>query len=211
MLRKPEVANVCEHVAVPVEVFTPTPVHEAIAVPPLLNVIDPPVGAGDTVAVNVNAVPAGDGFTLDDTTVTVEAGVVCWVILDDWLGKTEAEPEYPATIDDEPEARNDDVVHVAVPPDTTWEEHPEIGAPFAVNNTVPVADDGETVAVNVTGCPAVAGVNPDETDVDDDVNAATVAMVTDPLPVLLDPRNAVDKAALVAHDEPPPPPAPPSP
>jgi hypothetical protein len=59
-----------------------------------------------------------------------------------------------------------DVLYAAVPPDKALV--PSVTAP-SMNVTVPVAADGVTVAVNVTGLPYVDGLADDVTLVDDDV------------------------------------------
>jgi hypothetical protein len=191
-----------------VPVFTPTFVHDPIAVPPRLKVREPPVGAGETVAVRVNPTPAVAGLALDETIVTVPEATVCCEMVADCEASNEPEPEYPAPMVLVPTLWNWVVVQVAVPPETGCAVHPAIGAPLAVNSTVPVAFEGVTVAVNVTGALAVVGFRPDVTVVVDEALVLIVAKLTDPSPPLFAPRNDVARAVEVAQDEPPPPPAP---
>jgi hypothetical protein len=167
----------------------------------------PLVGTGATVAVYVTAAPAVTGLRLDTTLVAVVAWVMVSVAEDAVLGSTVLVPEKIAPMVRAPTVVND-VVQDATPDTTATVSHPEIDALFAVNATVPADPDGETVAVKVTDAVASAAVGDSTSAVVEGVEAATGATVTLPSPVRPAPRNLVESAVAIAHDEPPPPPPP---
>jgi hypothetical protein len=130
-------------------------------VTPFLKVTKPrgvPVGAGVTVAVKVTNCPAVAGFgtTVKVVVVTVSALTVT-------LRAAEVEPANPGLPENTAVRLNTPagrllVVNVATPEELTV-PLPNSVPPlkkFTVPNGVPVGA-GVTVAVNVTGCPAVAG------------------------------------------------------
>ena len=126
---------------------------------PSLKVTVPVAVDGETVAVNVTEEPYVDGFD-DDVTVTVVFTLltVC-VNTDDVLLLSFASPPYEAVIECVPPV-SVEMLKVAFP-------LPIVPVPSVVlpsrNVTVPVAVEGETVAVNVTAEPYVDGFNDDAT------------------------------------------------
>jgi hypothetical protein len=197
---------VTPHVAVPFDVLTDTDVHAPIATPPSWNVIEPPVGIGETVAVYVMGVPAGTGFLSALTVVLVVAWVVVCIADKEVLGKTVAVPENVARIDRAPMVVKD-VTHVATPAVTGAALQPGSTAPLELNATVPAEPAGDTTAVKVRVAEACAVPGVTVSVVEDVVVAAMGVMVMVPLPLWPAPRKLVERALEVAHDDPPPPPA----
>ncbi len=120
-----------------------------------------PVAAdGETVAVKVTNCPKADGLRLDVRVVVVlvlpAVFTVC-VMAGDVLPLQLLSPPYVAVIGWLPTMRVE-VDKVALPPLNV--PLPSVVAP-SKNVTVPVAVDGETVAVKVTICPEVDGLRPD--------------------------------------------------
>jgi len=127
-----------------------------------------PVAAdGETVAVNVTLCPKVEEPTLDESIVVVgvnAALLTACVSGAEVLVKKLLSPLYFAVIECGP-AASADVDSCAVPPLSAIT--PSDVAPSR-NCTVPVALEGDTVAVNVTDCPTVDGFRFDATLVDVD-------------------------------------------
>jgi hypothetical protein len=119
---------------------------------PSRNVTVPVAPNGETLAVNITDCPEMDGLALEVTVVVVLA-------LTNWDQVTEDSPKAPsplyvATIEWVPNDRLE-VVNVAAPRFSV--RVPSVVLP-SKNVTVPVAVDGDTVAVNVTACPTLDGL-----------------------------------------------------
>jgi hypothetical protein len=112
---------------------------------------------GVTVAVNTtSACPYAAGFAEDEIEVVVASGLIVSDRGAEVTGKSFASPLYVATIEFGPVYRFTLVaVTVAVPPLTATV--PRL-IRESINVTVPVAVDGVTVAVMVTGCPNTPGL-----------------------------------------------------
>jgi hypothetical protein len=122
------------------------------AVLPSLNVTVPVAAAGETVAVNVTGAPDGDGF-VEDVNATADACSTFCVSVDEVLLLSFASPPYEALIECDP-TTSVEVLKVALP--LLIVPVPSIVLP-SLNVTVPVAAEGETVAVNVTEDPNTDG------------------------------------------------------
>lgn len=118
-----------------------------------------------TVAVKVTVCPAVEGFSEEATAVVVGRPTTVCVSAAEVLPANVASPEYFAVIECEP-AVSVEVVNVACP--TLRVPVPMLVAP-SKNVAVPVGVPAvaETVAVNVTDCPALDGFK-------DEVNAVDV-------------------------------------
>jgi hypothetical protein len=137
-------------------------------VPPLINVTVP-VGATYplvTVAVNVTAWPALEGFSEEASVVVVLAALITWLSAEEVEAPKFPVAAYTTVIESVPSGRLE-VVSVAVllvPLPAVKVAVPIAVAPF-MNVTEPVgaADPLETVAVNVTACPKLAGLTEEAT------------------------------------------------
>ncbi|HKF49957.1 MAG TPA: hypothetical protein VKB38_21520 [Terracidiphilus sp.] len=162
----PAVENEVASVAFP-ELSVPVPSD----VDPSRNVTVPVAAEGETVAVSVTLVPVVVDVEEDVSAVVVDVNddvTVMLTALDVLVAKV-VDPPYTAVIECVPAVENE-VASVAFP---------ELSVPVpsdvvpSRNVTVPVAAEGETVAVSVTLVPVVV-------DVEEDVSAVDVA-VSDPL------------------------------
>jgi hypothetical protein len=146
------------NVAVP-----PDKVPVPIPAPPSENVTVP-VGVPDpllTVAVNVTDAPNDDGFSEEVTLVLVGIPLTTWLSAVEVLGSKVASPWYAAVIECVPET-NAEVEREACPAFSV--PLPMDVAP-SKKITVPVGDPVPvTVAVKVTGCPAVDGLTSEITE-----------------------------------------------
>jgi hypothetical protein len=131
---------------------------ESVAVPsmvfPSAKVTDPTAEFGVIDAVKTTFCPKFEGFSEDDKAVLVEviAFTVC-VMADDVLALNVPSPAYAAVRECEP-TLSALVLRVATPPLSMLV--PRLVEPSR-NVTLPVACDGETVAVNVMICPGAEG------------------------------------------------------
>jgi hypothetical protein len=126
-----------------------------------LNCTVPVADDGDTVAVNVTDWPNVEGFGDEESVVVVDIWLTVCVNGAEVLPALFVSPEYVAMMLCVP-AVKEDIVKVATPPDSVtggW------GTPSILNVTVPVADDGDTVALNITDWPNVEGFGDDEMDI----------------------------------------------
>jgi hypothetical protein len=118
-------------------------------VPAFLNVTVPVAVVGESAAMNVTEIPYVDGFA-DEVSVTVVLTLfTVWVSAEDVLLLSFVSPPYAAVIEFDPTA-SVEVLYVAVP--LLIVPVPKVALPF-LNVTVPVAVEGESVAVNVTELP----------------------------------------------------------
>jgi len=113
---------------------------------PSRNVTVPVAVEGETVAVNVTAEPYVDGFNDDATVMVVLTLFTVCVNTDDVLLLSFVSPPYEAVIECDPTV-SVDVLYVAFPLLTV--PVPNVVLP-SLKVTVPVASEGESVAVNVT-------------------------------------------------------------
>jgi ribosomal protein S5 len=124
-----------------------------ITAPPSRNCTLPVAVDGVTVTVKVTVWPSVAGFALD-VSVSEEAALITWPIAGEVDPNTCESPLYAAMMECVPGVKAE-VEKVAAPELTVLVP---IAVPPSRNVTLPVAVDGLTVAVNVTACPAVAGL-----------------------------------------------------
>jgi hypothetical protein len=121
------------------------------AVVPSRNVTVPVAFKGETTALSVMFWPMRDGFTEVFRVIVVVARPTVWARVEDVLGASLVSPPY-AAVSEWAAAESEVVVNVATP--LVRVPVPRAVAP-SLNVTVPVAVDGDTVAVRVTLWPKV--------------------------------------------------------
>ena len=151
-----------------VRVLVPVNVWVASVVPPLLKVTVPEIvwpEGDETVDVKVTLWPKVDGLPLDVTVAVVPYRFTVSLNFGEVLGANLVSPEYVAVMERVP-AASEEVVNVAVPP--AKDPVPSVVLPSLKVTTSPSGGAPAvelTVAVKVTACPTLVGLEEEVTAV----------------------------------------------